>query len=224
MPQQSSFESSNYNSSPLSKTPDSTSNNENWLTLNDSLSQSQQQQQQQLHKANNSGDLSAFVGGMGTHTSSASFYHTDSDHDMLDSSSGHHQTTGGGGGGGGPGGASDDELDPVSIMSSSSTAKLGSSTSTSSSPAFDDFTSKRLHAFIATTLHFEHLYLAKLQRLLAFKQYLEEFYSGSQADVSVIFTGIGQIKTTHEIVASKLQEYLDSLSQLFSAVKLNDSG
>lgn len=167
-------------------------------------------------KLNNSGggsgsggggsDLSAFVG-------SGTFgYHTDSDHDMLDSSSGgnHHQT----------GGAiSDDDLDQVSSMSSTSTTKFNSGSAAAVAAAFDDFTTKRLHAFIATTLHFEHVYLAKLQRLLAFKQYLDEFYSGSQADVSVIFTCIGQIRTTHEIVARKLQDYLDSLSELLASTK-----
>lgn len=172
-------------------------------------------QYQMTHPKMNTNDVSAFVGTSGIRSSSAAFYHTDSDHDMLDSSSGANLMSPSGGGA-----ISDDDLDPISSMSSASTAKFGSSNS--SSPAFDDFTSKRLHAFIATTLHFEHVYLAKLNRLLAFKQYLDEFYSGSQADVSVIFTGIGQIKTTHEIVARKLQDYLDSLSELYAA-RSNDS-
>lgn len=157
--------------------------------------------------------MSSYVGVSSTSSSSTPLYHADSDHDMLDSS---------GGGGGGQGAAatqSDDDFDPVSTTSLSSPstgARLGPSAAAAAAAAFDNYTNKRLHAFITTTLHFEHVYLAKLQRLLAFKLYLEEFYSGSQADVSVIFIGIAQIRATHETVARKLQDYLESLSDLLA--------
>jgi hypothetical protein len=147
--------------------------------------------------------LSSYV-GIGA---SSAFYHTDSDHEMLESTNS------------GATAISDDDLDPVSSVSSG----VPKFNLFGADSGFDDYTSKRLQAFIATTLHFEHVYLAKLQRLLGFKQYLDENYSGSQADVSVIFSGIGQIRTTHEIVAEKLQDYLDSLSDLLSGKSSSDN-
>ena len=69
--------------------------------------------------------------------------------------------------------------------------------------------------------------LNKLARLLSFKRYLEENYSGSFNELSVLFSDIVQIYKIHDVVALKLQDYLDSFSDLqqrqLSDSKLNDN-
>jgi hypothetical protein len=90
----------------------------------------------------------------------------------------------------------------------------------------EDFTTKRLKKFVATTLDNEQVYLNKLGRLLNFKNYLEENYSGSFNELNVLFSDIIQIYRIHDVVALKLQEYLDSftdLQQKQNTNKLNDN-
>ena len=93
--------------------------------------------------------------------------------------------------------------------------------------AAEDNTTKRLKTFVATTLSNEKAYLNKLARLLSFKKYLEENYSGSFNELSVLFSDIVQIYKIHDVVALKLQDYLDSFSDLqqrqLSDSKLNDN-
>lgn len=206
---QNSFESNNNNSqSPLSKTPDSS--NENWIssagggggTINDSSSHFN------INK-NSSGDLSGYIGGSGT--GSVGNFGTDSDHEMLESNA-----TGLSAGSGldGDESAGDDDFescnDPSSISPQYDTPNYRSLFN----DGFDDQTSRRLKAFVTTTLYYEQLYLEKLNKLTQFKQYLDENLSGTQADISVIFTGIQSIKYTHETIANKLQDYLKSLGDL----------
>jgi hypothetical protein len=235
---QSSFENSN--ASPLSKTPDSS--NENWLSINEPVAGLTTTGGN--YTKNSSGDLSssAFAGSgtgsVGNFAAGGGYGGNDSDHEMLESNatgvsgSGlegdesadddldsaaaypghhhhhHHQSSSTGGGGLGVGGVSGGFSNTINANANNNSYLFND--------GFDDYTSKRLKAFVATTLHYEHVYLEKLNRLLLFKQYLDENYMGSQADISVIFTGIQQIKTTHDIVACKLQEYMDSLSELFN--------
>ena len=80
--------------------------------------------------------------------------------------------------------------------------------------AAEDFTTKRLKKFVATTLDNEQVYLNKLGRLLNFKNYLEENYSGSFNELNVLFSDIIQIYRIHDVVALKLQDYLNSFTDL----------
>ena len=99
--------------------------------------------------------------------------------------------------------SADDDLDTGSHNASLSAAES------------DDSTTKRLKTFVATTLHNERVYLEKLSKLLCFKAFLEKNFSGSsQADISVLFSGVKQVHDTHAIVAAKLQSYLNSLTDL----------
>lgn len=179
-----SFETqSNNNSSPLSKTPDSS--NENWLSLNESSS----------HVRTGSN----FTGSMGN-------IDRDSDHDQ--------NMTGISGTEGGDESAEDDLDSGFHNASISGTANLFYDD-------FDDYTTKRLKTFVATTLHNERVYLEKLKKLVGFKEFLEENFNGSEADISVLFSGIPQIYLTHDIVAQKLQEYMNSLSDLLINTSAN---
>ncbi|CAF0746626.1 unnamed protein product [Brachionus calyciflorus] len=175
---QQSFESSNNNSSPLSKTPDST--NENWLSINESLP---------VSKTIISSNLTG-----------SSCNLADSDHEMLESNA-----TGNSGGGDE---SADDDLDSGFHNASAY------GTTYMFNDEFDDNTTKRLKTFVTTTLHNEKLYLEKLKKLLKFKEYLEENFNGTETDISVLFSGIQQIYLTHDIVAQKLQEYLNNLNEL----------
>ncbi|RNA41980.1 breakpoint cluster region [Brachionus plicatilis] len=178
---QPSFESSsNNNSSPLSKTPDST--NENWMSISENLP---------FYKTILSADLTESSGNL-----------VDSDHEMLEASG-----TGLSGGGGEE--SADDDLDSGYHNASGPTHPFHDD--------FDDNTTKRLKTFVATTLHNEKLYLDKLRRLLDFKDYLDDNFSGSQTDISVLFSGIQQIYTTHDIVAQKLHDYLTTLNELLQS-------
>jgi hypothetical protein len=88
---------------------------------------------------------------------------------------------------------------------------------------YDDYTTKRLKTFVKTTLHNERVYLSKVRRLLDLKQYLEENFNGSQTDLIVLFTGIQEIYKAHDVVASKLDDYLNSISDLSSVVSHNSN-
>jgi hypothetical protein len=81
---------------------------------------------------------------------------------------------------------------------------------------YDDQTTKRLKTFVTTTLHNERSYLLKIGKVLEFKRYLEENFNGSQTDLIVLFTGMNDIYKTHDIVASKLEDYLRSINELLS--------
>ena len=163
------------------------SNNENWLTLSDIA-------------MGKSRDPSANRNSGGMEAES-------SDHELLESSATGLSGSGSNGVEGDE--SADDDLD-------STNASLSGTGGFVSSEDPDDSTTKRLKTFVATTLHNEHIYLDKLTRLLNFKAYLEQNFNGSQADMNVLFSGIQQVYTTHDIVASKLQEYLSSLSDLLS--------
>lgn len=177
---QQSFESSNNNSSPLSKTPDST--NENWMSISENLP---------FYKTIVSPDLTESSGNL-----------VDSDHEMLDTNA-----TGLSGGGGDE--SADDDLDSGYHNASGPAYPFNDE--------FDDNTTKRLKTFVNTTLHYEKLYLDKLRKLLNFKEYLDENFDGSETDISVLFSGIQQIYTTHDIVAQKLQDYLNTLNELLQS-------
>jgi hypothetical protein len=81
---------------------------------------------------------------------------------------------------------------------------------------FDDHTTKRLKTFATTTLHNERSYLLKICKVLDFKLYLESHFNGSQTDLIVLFTGMSDIYKTHDIVASKLEDYLRSINDLLN--------
>jgi hypothetical protein len=127
----------------------------------------------------------------------------DSDHEMLESSA-----TGLSGSGSNGGLEEEDESGEDDIDSGSHNASM--------SLESDDFTTKRLKTFVATTLHNERVYLEKLSKLTHFKSYLEENFNGSQADISILFSGVQQVYTIHDVVASKLQGYLNSLTDLLT--------
>ena len=134
----------------------------------------------------------------------------DSDHEALESSA--TGLSGSGSNGGLDEESANDDDDDTDSASQHAAWANGPAAAES-----DDFTTKRLKTFVATTLHNERVYLEKLSRLLSFKSYLEECFGGgggSQADISVLFSGVQQIYTTHDIVASKLQSYLNSLTDL----------
>lgn len=163
------------------------SNNENWLTLSDIAMGKNRDQSGNR----NSGNMEA----------------ENSDHELLESSATGLSGSGSNGVEGDE--SADDDLD-------STNASLSGTGGFVSSEDPDDSTTKRLKTFVATTLHNEHIYLDKLTKLLNFKAYLEQNFNGSQADINVLFSGIQQVYTTHDIVASKLQEYLSSLSDLLT--------
>jgi hypothetical protein len=128
----------------------------------------------------------------------------DSDHDVFESSATGNSGSGSNGLEGDESAEEDYDSNNVSISGNSLDEQ-------------SDYTTKRLKTFVATTLHNEIVYLSKLSILLKFKQYLEEQFKGcTQADLSVLFSSISQIYTTHDIVASKLQEYLQSLNELIN--------
>jgi hypothetical protein len=83
----------------------------------------------------------------------------------------------------------------------------------------EDYTTKRLKTFVATTLYNEHVYLNKLARLLNFKNYLEENYNGSLNELNILFSDIIQIYKIHDVVAMKLQDYLSSFVDLQQSKK-----
>ena len=174
-----SFESSNNNSSPLSKTPEST--NDNWMSIDENLP---------YYKTIVSPDSTESSGNL-----------IDSDHEMLETNA-----TGLSVGGEE---SADDDLDSGYHNASGPTFSLHDE--------FDDNTTKRLKTFVSTTLHYEKLYLDKLKKLLDFKEYLDEKFNGSETDINVLFSSIQQIYTTHDIVAQKLQEYLNTLNDLLQS-------
>jgi hypothetical protein len=49
---------------------------------------------------------------------------------------------------------------------------------------------------------------------MKFKSYLEENFNGSPADINILFSGVQQVYAIHDVVASKLQGYLNSLTDL----------
>lgn len=114
----------------------------------------------------------------------------------------------------------EDELDDLSPLPGSGGMTSGSVVSSSSvllvNHPDDDNTTKRLKTFVTTTLHNERSYLLKIKKLIDFKHFLDANYSGSQTDLIVLFAGISDIYKTHDIVATKLEEYLSSINDLLS--------
>ena len=108
----------------------------------------------------------------------------------------------------------EEELDSAQTVLITSGMSSDSNSNLNPTGNVEDFTTKRLKTFVATTLHNEHVYLDKIGKLLNFRIYLEDNFSGSQTDINVLFSDIFQIYKIHEVVAIKLQEYLDSFSEL----------
>ncbi len=110
------------------------------------------------------------------------------------------------------------------FSSSHANQMVANAASLSIQEMLDDNTTKRLKTFVATTLHNELIYLDKLSKLLGFKHFLEDNFNGSLADINVLFSGIPQIYTTHDIVASKLQEYFNSIKDLLALSSTRQPG
>jgi hypothetical protein len=85
-----------------------------------------------------------------------------------------------------------------------------------------DHTTRRLKTFATTTLHNERSYLRNIRKVLDFKRHLEEHFNGSQTDLIVLFTGMSDIYKTHDIVASKLEDYLTSINELLTSSAAGD--
>ena len=203
------LESVTISPSGLTKIPD-----ENWASLSESAAAiAKKKQQQRDTTVVVVGNISSGVGTGSIGTLG------DSDHDLFESSATGLSSNGL------DEDESGEELDSYSInntnnitssinQTSLNQMNLNSTSSINNNEDIDDHTTKRLKTFVATTLHNELIYLDKLSKLLSFKSYLEENYNGSLADINVLFSGIPQIYTTHDIVASKLQEYFNSLNDL----------
>jgi len=177
------------NSSPLSKTPDSTTDIGNWIDVPDS---------------GIGGGGSSGIGGGGSVGTIG-----DSDPEMVESN---NQSIN-----------HDDELenDWVEEELDSAQSVLVQSNEMSSAHSnyqrhryVEDYTTKRLKTFVATTLHNEQAYLDKISKLLSFRTFLQENFNGSQTDINVLFTDIFSIYKSHEVVCLKLQNFLDSFSDL----------
>lgn len=196
-------------SPPLSKTPDSAADCRNWISINE------------MSAATGAGSVSGVNPptsgtGVSNQGNNSNSNHNDSDHEMLESSAT-------GLSGSGSGGLDDDSVD----------GELDSTSQVMASPLFDqsqyvneevdDQTTKRLKTFIVTTLHSEQTYLLKISKLLSFKTYLEDHFDGAQADISVLFSNIQKIYTTHDVIVSKLKECLRSLSDLLSTFIVSTS-
>jgi hypothetical protein len=117
------------------------------------------------------------------------------------------------------GGSSNAQASSFGLTSSSGGAyNVGMSTALANilNDELDDLTTKRLKTFVATTLHNERVYLDKIIKLLKFKTFLESNFNGSQADISVLFSNIQKIYTTHDIFVTKLEECLSSLTDILA--------
>lgn len=206
--QKNSFDSSSSSPPLVSKATESVINNENWQSINEVAAINNSH----LKTLNVEGNSNAGESGSSRSSSRnamltlASSMGTlgDSDHEMLESSA-----TGLSGSGSNGGLEEEDESGEDDIDSGSHNASMSALES-------DDFTTKRLKTFVATTLHNERVYLEKLSKLTHFKSYLEENFDGSQADISILFSGVQQVYTIHDVVASKLQGYLNSLTDLLT--------
>lgn len=128
----------------------------------------------------------------------------DSDHEMLESSATGLSGSGSNGLGEEEDESADDDLDSESNNNLSMYAHGGDEYELEDP---EDLTIKRLKTFVATTLHNERIYLEKLAKLLSFRNFLEDNFNGSQADITVLFSGVQQIYMAHDIVACKLQGY-----------------
>ena len=171
------------NSSPLSKTPDSSGDIGNWIDVPDSGLGS---------SGLGAGDSVGTIGDSDDHDMIESVNHS-INHDEIDSA--------------------DEEYKYKSSLNinSNNTDELNNKNNLKQS---EDYTTKRLKTFVATTLDNEKIYLNKLARLLKFKNYLEENYAGSPNELNVLFSDIVQIYKIHDVVAIKLQDYLNSFSDL----------
>ncbi len=192
---QGSYDTNNTNhqasNSPLSKTPDSSTDIGNWIDVPDS----------------GIGGGSSGIGGGGSVGTIG-----DSDHEMVESN---NQSIN-----------HDDELEndwaeeeldsPQSVLVQGNEINLASNNNRNYQPHHyvEDFTTRRLKTFVATTLHNEQAYLDKIFKLLSFRTYLDENFNGSQTDINVLFTDIFSIYKSHEVVCLKLQDFLDSFSDL----------
>ena len=175
----------NNSNSPLSKTPDSSTDIGNWIDVPDS---------------GIGGGGSSGIGGGGSVGTIG-----DSDHEMIESNNqsiNHDDKL--------ENDWVEEELDsPQNVIVSHS----NDHSSQSKQPA-EDNTTRRLKTFVATTLHNEQAYLDKITKLLTFRNYLEENFNGSLTDINVLFADIHQIYKSHEVVCIKLQDFLNSFSDL----------
>ena len=208
------------NSSPLSKTPDSSTDIGNWIDIPDSgkyyyffkiyfaflviswyifdgkhIIKLHNQSNTQLKGIGGGG--SSGIGGGGSVGTIG-----DSDHEMIESN---NQSIN-----------HDDELEndwAVEELDSIQTLLL---TNDNQSPQkqIEDYTTKRLKTFVATTLHNEYAYLDKISKLRCFHAYLQENFNGSQTDINILFSEILNIFKSHQIVVFKLQDFLESFNDL----------
>lgn len=179
---------SNHSNSPLSKTPDSSTDIGNWIDVPDS---------------GIGGGGSSGIGGGGSVGTIG-----DSDHEMIESN---NQSIN-----------HDDELENDWVeeeLDSPQNVIIPTANDHRYHPQqrqqhVEDYTTRRLKTFVATTLHNEQAYLDKISKLLSFRTYLEENFNGSQTDINVLFADIFQIYKSHEVVCIKLQDFLGSFSDL----------